>query len=107
MKRKQAIHAWRFGYDVSVRSENPYPVDGSLAGARIFQFLSESIDSVRLFQFGSDRGQFVSEDGVIFFEGVADNDPVKQTEAAGKQKRGAKREEQYELRRDGTRFSSL
>jgi hypothetical protein len=76
-----------------VGSNNPYPINGSLTRPRIFQFLVQSIDSVRLFQIRSDCGQSIGEDGVIFFERVTNDDPVKEAEAAGKQERGAEREE--------------
>ncbi len=107
IRRQRKIHPGRFCYDVSRRIDNAHPVDDRFAGAAIFQFAINGIDSIRLFQLGANGSEFVGQDGVVFFKGVADNDPVKHAEPAGKQKRGAEREEQHQLRRDRTGFSPV
>ncbi len=52
------------------------------------------------------RIHFISEDNVIFFKGVPNDDPIQDPETAGQQQRGGEREEQHELRRNRARFSS-
>ncbi len=107
IRRQRKIHPGRFCHDTSCRIDNAHPVDNRFAGAAIFQFAINSIDSIRLPQIGANRGEFVGQDGVVFFKGVADNHPVKHAEPAGKQKRGAEGEEHHQLRRDGTGFSPV
>ena len=102
MERKQPINPGRLSNRVSVWIDHAHPIDNRFAGALIFQFTSDRIQSIRLFQIRADGGKFVRQDGVIFLKGVTNNDPVKDTEAAREQKSGAEGKEKNELGCDRT-----
>jgi hypothetical protein len=78
---QQIVHLRRFGHDLSCEIDNADPVNG-LPGAAVLQFSIDVIDAVRLSQFSANRAELVGEDGVVFFKGVTDDDPVKDSEAA-------------------------
>jgi hypothetical protein len=105
--RQQIAHLRRFGHDLPGKIDNADPVNGRLAHPPVLYFAINGRDSVWLFQLGPNGAEFVGEDGVVFFERVTDDDPIENAEPAGEEERGAKREKENELRRNGTRLSSV
>jgi hypothetical protein len=61
-----------------------------LAGAAGFQFFAEKFWPA-LVEVGAQSGDLIGKDGIVFGEGVPNNNPIKHAEPAAKQQRRCQR----------------